>query len=147
MSESTLDKISRKTGKKQTNCKCQLCKSQCRHPCLGTPEDIAKLINTGYSNRLMIINWAGAQDLGVYNKDVAMVTPKLDKEKGACTFFTDGLCELHDLGLKPTEGRLSHHSTELQKFNPKKSIGWAVAKEWLNKPKEYFQKMLKGELK
>lgn len=45
-------------------------------------------------------------------------------------FFHDGLCELHDKGLKPTEGRLSHHSMRLDNWSPKKSISWNVAKEW-----------------
>ena len=49
-----------------------------------------------------------------------------------CTFFKDGLCELHTLGLKPTEGRLSHHSTRLDNFKRNKSISWAVVQEWMN---------------
>ena len=50
-----------------------------------------------------------------------------------CTFLTpDGLCELHPLGLKPTEGRLSHHSIRLDNFKRSKSISWAVVQEWLN---------------
>lgn len=38
---------------------------------------------------------------------------------------------LHDRGLKPTEGRLSHHSIKLDNFVPKKSLAWLVAKEWI----------------
>ncbi len=132
MKETTFEKISRKTGKKQTNCKCNLCKSQCHHPCLGTPEDIFNIAKAGYGDRLMVIEWTGAIDFGLHDKPIQMVSPIFDKKKDSCTFFTDGLCELHEKGLKPTEGKLSHHSTELSKFNVKKSIGWAVAKEWLN---------------
>ena len=47
-------------------------------------------------------------------------------------FYHNGLCELHDKGLKPTEGRLSHHSTRLDNFKASKSISWNVAKEWLS---------------
>ena len=49
-----------------------------------------------------------------------------------CIFFKDGLCELHDLGLKPLEGRLSHHSIKIDNFNPKKSLAWLIAKEWID---------------
>ena len=58
------------------------------------------------------------------------ITPLFDKDKQACTFFTNGLCELHDSGLKPTVGKLSHHTTKLEDFNPKKSIAKFVLDEW-----------------
>lgn len=45
--------------------------------------------------------------------------------------FENGLCILHDKGLKPTEGRLSHHTVRKDNFNPAMSIAWNVAKEWL----------------
>ena len=54
------------------------------------------------------------------------------EENGYCTFFRDGLCELHDLGLKPTEGRLSHHSITKENFKFGKSLSWNVAKEWMD---------------
>lgn len=130
--ESTLERIIRKTGFKPTNCKCQLCKSQCDQPCVGTPEDMAKIIGAGYEKRLMIIN----------DRGVAIISPLLDKEKGSCTFFTNGLCELHDKGLKPTEGKLSHHSTTLETFNKKKSVHAAVLKEWENISEEQLTQLL-----
>ena len=46
--------------------------------------------------------------------------------------FKDGLCELHDKKLKPIEGKLSHHSLKIDNFNPKKSLAWLVAKEWIS---------------
>lgn len=118
--ETTFEKIVRRTGKKLISCKCQLCKSQCMQPCKGTPEDIKKLIDAGYGDRLMQVNVFG----------IDIITPKYDEDKKSCTFFTNGLCELHDLELKPTEGKLSHHSTSLMNFNPKKSLTVAVLKEW-----------------
>lgn len=129
--ESTFEKISRKTGKKPISCKCNLCKMQCHHPCLGTPEDMIKIIGAGYQDRVMQIRWAGGVNMGVYDADIPMITPLYDEKKQSCTFFNNGLCDLHDKGLKPTEGKLSHHSTNIQNFNVKKSIGWNVAKEWL----------------
>ena len=52
-------------------------------------------------------------------------------EKG-CIFFENGLCQLHDLGLKPTEGKLSHHTIKLDNYQFNKSISWQVAKTWID---------------
>lgn len=49
-----------------------------------------------------------------------------------CIFLRDGLCGLHDAGLKPTEGRLSHHSIRQENYKFNKSLSWNVAKEWLD---------------
>lgn len=105
---------------KPVNCKCNLCKSQCKAPCGGTPEDMFKIIAAGYANRVMYTKFDGVQ----------ILMPLFDKEKKSCTFFTNGLCELHDSGLKPTVGKLSHHSTSLENFNPKKSVMKFVLDEW-----------------
>jgi hypothetical protein len=107
MSETTLEKISRLSGIKQISCACEACKDACRTcPCIGTPEDIDRLVTAGHANRLRLVLW------------------------GACTFFTEnGLCELHDKGLKPTEGRLSNHNG--QEWNPETFLTLLVAKEWL----------------
>lgn len=122
--------IAHKTGKKPCECRCKLCQSQCHTPCLGTPQDILKLIDNGYGERLKLTGWAGGIVLGLANHLIAMVQARKDGEW--CTFFDEetGLCELHDKGLKPTEGRLSSHNTKLETFEPKKSIAWNVAKEW-----------------
>ena len=137
MKESTLDKIIRKTGMKPISCKCQLCKSQCHLPCKGTPEDMFKLIGGGFQDRLMQFDFQGQR----------IITPLLDKEKDSCTFFTNGLCELHELGLKPTEGKLSHHSTKVEKFNYKKSITFHVLREWQNLTKEQAAALIEKYIK
>ncbi len=124
--ESTFAHIMRKSGRKPTECGCKLCQQQCHQPCLGTPEDIAKLVDAGYGDRLAPTQWAA----GVTNKVIPMVQARVE-DNGWCTFFHDGKCELHDKGLKPTEGRLSHHSLRADNFNPKRSLAWLVAKEWL----------------
>lgn len=130
--ETTFQKISRKSGRKPVECKCTICKSQCqKQVCLGTPEDIVKLVNAGYSDRLMRTMWGAGVMMGLVKEPVEIVAPYYDRAKGSCTFFTNGLCELHDLGLKPTEGKLSHHSTDVDNFNAKKSLSWLVVKEWL----------------
>ena len=67
--------------------------------------------------------------LGVTTSIVPMIQPIVGKRY--CAFFENGLCILHDKGLKPTEGRLSHHTVKKDNFNPFMSIAWNVAKEWL----------------
>jgi hypothetical protein len=122
MMESTFEKIVRKTGMKPVSCKCNLCKKQCHAPCMGTPEDMMKIIGAGFQDRVEAIRIDG----------IEIIRPAFDKEKNSCTFFNDGLCEIHDTGLKPTVGKLSHHSTTAETFNPKKSIVRFVLAEWNN---------------
>lgn len=133
MPESTFEKIMRKSGVKPTSCKCQKCKQQCQTaPCIGTPEDMKRLIDAGYVYQLAVTGWGFGMLIGVHPEPVAMIAPDFDQERGCCTFFQDGLCTLHAKGLKPTEGRLSHHSQGGEGFKPQKSIGWQIAKEWLD---------------
>lgn len=126
--ETSLKRIMRKTGRKPCQCKCSLCKEQCHTPCLGTPEDIEKLIDAGYTSKLKPTDWYAGVIMGVIDSPIPMIQPIAGEEY--CVFFQNGLCELHDKGLKPTEGRLSHHSTRIDNFKPSKSIAWNVAKEW-----------------
>ena len=129
--ETSLQRIIRKTGRSPIECKCQKCKQQCKTPCLGTPEDILRLIKAGYKERLAITHWWVGIARGKLDFPVIMIQAR-QEENGYCTFFRDGLCELHDLGLKPTEGRLSHHSITKENFKFGKSLSWNVAKEWMD---------------
>lgn len=130
MSESTFDKIMRKTGCKPVNCKCEQCKNQCRRaPCLGTPEDILKLIEAGFVDKLEVVEWATALFLGRVDYTIKIISVK-QTSKG-CIFFENGLCKLHDLGLKPTEGRLSHHTIMVDNYQFNKLLSWNVAKTWV----------------
>lgn len=120
--------VMRKTGMKPTQCKCKLCQQQCHQTCLDTPQDILRIIEAGYANRVAPTFWAAGMVMGCTDHVVMMVQPRVEGEW--CTFFHDGLCELHDKGLKPTEGRLSHHSIKLDNWTPRKSIAWNVARLW-----------------
>lgn len=128
--ESQLQRIVRKTGRKPIQCKCHLCKAQCHQPCLGTPQDILRILDAGYAGRLAPTMWAAGLLMGVTDRVIPMVQATSNGDW--CAFFHDGLCELHNKGLKPTEGRLSHHSIKIDNFKPSKSLAWNVAKEWLN---------------
>ena len=127
--ESLFEKIKRKTGKKEVECKCNACKQQCKTPCLGTPEDIRKLLLHGYGDRLAVSEWCVGMIIGIEDSPITMLQAKYDEN--GCTFFKDGLCELHDKGLKPTEGKLSHHTTET--ITVDKSVNVAVARTWKDK--------------
>lgn len=131
MAETLYQKIQRKTGRKPSECKCNLCKMQCKTPRIGTPEDMQRIIDAGYEDRVTEALWSVGMMYGLCNFPVPIVASKYDKEKKACTFFTNGLCELHEKWLKPTEGKLSHHTTRLDNFDVKKSLAWTIIKEWL----------------
>jgi hypothetical protein len=98
---------------------------------LGTPDDILKLINAGYTDKLALTHWAVGLFIGKLPFAIPMVQIR-QTDKG-CIFFKDGLCELHELGLKPTEGRLSHHDIKLENFIFELSLPWNVAKQWMDK--------------
>lgn len=142
--ETTFEKIIRKTGMKPRECKCKLCQSQCQAPCKGTPEDMVKIIAAGYASRIGLYKFPATIQFPEFD-GIQYIAPLLDKEKKSCTFFNNGLCELHESGLKPTEGKLSHHSTE--KLDPKRSLTKHVMNEWLNMKEEEFQKVLDRYIK
>jgi hypothetical protein len=142
--ETTFHKIIRKTGSKPFSCKCQTCKKQCTTaPCLGLPSDIEKLIDSGYGSRIKETIWASGIMLGIIDYPITMYQAEM--QSSGCTFFKDGLCELHDLGLKPTEGKLSHHTVKvISEFN--KHLAWSVAKEWVNPDNAEIIQRIKNKL-
>lgn len=142
--ETLFQKIARKTGNKPVSCKCQTCKKQCTTaPCLGTPEDIEKLIDSGYGSRINETGWASGIMMGITDKMITMYQAEMTPT--GCTFFKDGLCELHGRGLKPTEGKLSHHGVKTV-GNPNKVLSWAVAKEWLDPANAEIIQRIKNKL-
>lgn len=81
-------------------CTCDKCKNMCKVPCIGTPKDIEAIIDAGYADRLKETMWMVGY-LAVKEKPIAMIQPT--EKDGWCAFRRpDGLCELHDRGLKPT---------------------------------------------
>lgn len=134
--ESEFQHISRKTGRKPVSCKCQDCKNQCRTvSCLGTPSDILKILEAGFVQEIKPTDWlAGKETLKVIDHVIDMFTPGYDHQ--GCIFFDNGLCKLHDLNLKPTEGRLSIHTVSPTNLVPHKSIAYHVAKTWLDPKNE-----------
>lgn len=132
--ETTLEKIIRKTGRKPVECKCEICKNQCKTPCLGTPQDILRLLRAGYKKQLIPTIWGVGIRLGKISFSVIMIQPR--QTPSGCIFFKNGLCELHEAGLKPTEGKLSYHTVTAENCEFSKTLTWNVAQEWLKKENE-----------
>lgn len=95
-------------------CSCETCQDMCRRrPCWPLPNEARKLIEMGYAKRLMFDWWGTSLE----EEDIAIISPAIVGREGQqapffpygrCTFLTDeGLCELHDSGAKPAEGRLA----------------------------------------
>lgn len=105
----------KKLGIVPTECHCKKCKAMCHAPCCGSVEDFERLIEAGYADRLML------DDLPSDPNGGDMLKPALRGHEGrrspwetssveGCTFWNrSGKCDLHNLGLKPTQGRLAIH--------------------------------------
>jgi hypothetical protein len=86
-------------------------------------------MDAGYGDRLMLDDWP---------EEAEMLKPALKGEEGGlapwrtsddngCTFWKDGLCELHDKGLKPLQGRLAYHGHSKEQ---REWIAWEIRKAW-----------------
>lgn len=91
-----------------TECSCDVCKAMCKvSPCMGTPEDIQKIIDAGYKDKLLLSLWVDPK-----NPETPMPAIAPINGPHGCVFQDkSGLCELHAAGLKPTEGKLAIHDT------------------------------------
>lgn len=114
---------------KESVCQCEACKNLCRQrPCWPTLEEAQALIDAGLGERLMCDYWVAEI------KDIEILSPAIIGYEscaapfwpfGRCTFLTDkGLCELHDLKLKPLEGRVFSCQ------NDPEDLHGAIAKMW-----------------
>lgn len=129
MNNEITDRIMQVTGRRPIACSCEHCRRQCQTPCLGTPQDIWRLIEAGYESRLRTTFWAVGMLLGKLSFPILMV--QAYQTPDGCIFWKNGLCELHDAGLKPTEGKLSHHIITAENLSFEQSLSWNVAREWL----------------
>lgn len=117
--------IMAKTGKRITECTCSSCKQMCsRQVCIGTPDDILKIAEAGYAHLLVPTTWAA----GIYAGIPPIQMVQLSPGANGCCMFENGLCKLHDKGLKPTEGVLAHHSNDPTARESHVTV--ATAKTW-----------------
>lgn len=128
--EQIFEQIAVITDRKQVSCNCEKCRQMCqRTPCLGTPHDILALIDAGYVDKVCYTEWAAGMVLNHISSPVPMVQIKA-RPDGSCVFFIDGKCELHENGLKPTEGKLAYHEVSPRELLPQFNLTFQVAKEW-----------------
>lgn len=134
-----MDKMDKIKQFKEWECKCNACQKMCDRPCFGTVADIKKLIENGYSDRLCL-DWN--QDPSNPTLDVAFLTPALKDYEGklspafpmskkGCNFLKGGLCSLHDLKLKPLEGRTAIHQLHDKELNKKNSLQREEVKKYI----------------
>ena len=131
----------------QTECDCERCSNMCKAPCCGTIDDIQKLIDAGYGSRLMLDDWPGDTDvikpaMKGYEGNKA---PWECRTEEGCTFWKDGKCELHQSGLKPTQGRLAHHDNTIHQVFEIEDL---IRDSWKDdKGKEIIEKWKKDFMK
>jgi hypothetical protein len=92
-----------------TECSCEVCVRLCHgHTCIGTPDEIEKLMDMGYSKlfyrEYMWIPNSNDAGVAVLRPDVVH-----DNWSYPCAFLKDGKCIIH--AIKPLEGRLVNHDT------------------------------------
>tara|TARA_Y100000310_G_scaffold63233_1_gene58526 strand:+ start:609 stop:1097 length:489 start_codon:yes stop_codon:yes gene_type:complete len=104
----------------ETACQCDTCKSFCQSR-VGwpTPDEAQALIDAGYAGRLMLDFWIKDDRV---DADVLILAPAALECEGkqapsnpiaACSFFSaEGLCNLHDAGLKPFECKVAKHDND-----------------------------------
>lgn len=99
-------------------CSCDQCKRMCRAPCCGSVEDIEKLIDAGYSDKLMFDDLPSSPDAGDLLKPAlkgyeGQQAPWEVRSLRGCTFWNaEGKCDLHEKGLKPIQGRIALHGNQ-----------------------------------
>lgn len=129
---SDFEEIKRATGNVENSCVCNVCKNMCKTaPCLGTPDDMLRIINNGHIAKVAPSIYMTAVFLEKLGGPIQLAAPRTN-EDGSCMFHTkDGLCEIH--GIKPTEGKLVAHSTT---GNFRTSANYLVSQTWLNPKNE-----------
>ena len=119
------------SGAKEVECSCDTCKSMCKTcPCIGTPYDIGRLVDAGYKDKLANTTLASDFVMQTFGKPVEIIGLKFDEKTGHCVMLDEkGLCKLHNLDLKPLEGRTASCNKNNMVSNSK--IYTQICVEWL----------------
>lgn len=144
----------------EEGCTCARCVEMCRtYACLPTPEEAESLINAGYGDRMMLDTRPAISDpkLLVLTLMPAMkgyerrISP-MQLGISDCSFLVNERCALHDLDLKPLEGKFNLHDTMDDQANKivyyikllwSLSSGKAIVNKWI---REYLHEdCKKGE--
>jgi len=117
-------------------CTCEVCVGMCKRPGWPTPEEAARLMDAGLADRLMLDYWVGEPDIEVicpanpgyegahawepsgFVDALCLIGSGFGRDNpllSGCTFFKNGLCEIHESGAKPIECRVGHHDAAIPK--------------------------------
>ncbi len=135
---------SKKLNMFPVQCDCEKCSLMCRSPCCGSVEDMEKLIDAGYADRLMFDDLPSMNDCGDFLKPAlkgyeGKQSPFQTGSEEGCTFWKEGKCELHISGLKPIQGKIAHHDRQTWYYDDYAAIskedweserGLAVIERW-----------------
>ena len=124
-----LELIEKKTNLKSCTCSCDKCVTMCRTAvCIGTPLDIAKIILAGHIDKLVMTLWGAGSKYGIHDK-IDMIQLVFDSEKKQCCMLNENnLCNLHDAGIKPSEGKMADCSRSVVTENeipPALVVAWS----------------------
>ena len=131
---------------------CAVCRNMCHVPCTPTPAEAVRIIEHGLGDRL---GFAEAPDAS-FDKRVTYLAPsmqgnelgKIDRyttpgDDEWCTFYKEGQCQLHELGLKPLEGRaadctrtINNHISDIARAidtSWDSEAGRTVVKRWMER--------------
>lgn len=140
----TSEDYSKRLNIEPSQCDCLACQYMCHAPCCGSVEDMEKLIEAGYGNRLMFDDLPSTSDGGNILKPAlkgheGQQAPWETHSVSGCTFWKNGKCELHDKGLKPIQGKLAIHGgnksgsakyAEISKEDWESERGLEVIEKW-----------------
>jgi len=93
-------------------CSCEDCRFMCRVPCWPFPHEAVRLIRRGYGQRLRTMQWHLNEEKSARILRPLFTGGDLDDARCVLQDPETGLCELHDLGMKPFEGRIAHHAID-----------------------------------
>lgn len=98
----------------QNQCSCERCALMCHHsPCTPTPEEAIRLLESEFAKHMMLTVIPDIKK----GRLAAVIAPKgihrEDSPARRCILLENGLCRLHDTGLKPLEGRLASHDNTI----------------------------------
>lgn len=122
--------IEKMSGMQSNACACDRCVNMCKTaPCIGTPQDMMNIIEAGFVDRVELVHMMAGVNYGL--PPVDLIAPKFNNDR--CTFLdANDRCELHALGLKPTEGKLANHGVH-QVGDGKYPPAWIVMARWNSK--------------
>lgn len=120
---------------KVEDCQCSTCRIMCRHPCIGTPSEVEKLIKMGYRDCFEPYRpFIKDSSFAIWILRAKNSDKYVDNCGYPCVFFQEGKCIVHD--NKPTEGKVVNHNTTGKNGSPYDKFRNALVNTWRTKKGE-----------